>query len=201
MFEAQAELLRQQAVQLRGAAAAHPTAPSSAIASTIVAASKPAKAEKEKKDPNKPKRNKNSYNIFVTEIFPDIKKEFPNSSTKEHFALIAQKWKDVPESERQRYSLNANEGKLKYQAELKDYNDNKSKGIISTAAVAAPVKSSAAKDGKAQQLPVAKIANTSAVSVSENDKKKKREEESQDIEGDDSEKKHKKHKKDKHRDH
>ena len=62
MFEAQAELLRQQAVQLRGAAAAHPTP--SAIAAVSVS-SKSSKAEKEKKDPNKPKRNKNSYNIFM----------------------------------------------------------------------------------------------------------------------------------------
>jgi hypothetical protein len=79
------------------------------------------KKKKKKKDPDAPKRNMSAYFLYSVHIRPTIKEENPEASFGTIAKLISAKFKALPEKERKRWDVKAEEDKARYQGEMQRY--------------------------------------------------------------------------------
>jgi len=79
------------------------------------------KKKKKKKDPNAPKGKLSGYMIFSRDIRADIKEEFPNATFGETGKHIGEKWRDLSESEKKKYSKLAEIDKERWEKETAAY--------------------------------------------------------------------------------
>uniref|UniRef100_A0A7S4HR37 HMG box domain-containing protein n=1 Tax=Odontella aurita TaxID=265563 RepID=A0A7S4HR37_9STRA len=77
--------------------------------------------KKKVKDKNAPKKNKSSYMCFAAHIRPTVKEQNPKASFTELAKLIGEKWKNISDSEKQKYETMAKEDTVRYKREMKDY--------------------------------------------------------------------------------
>jgi len=63
--------------------------------------SKKRKRKTKTKDPNAPKRPASSYIIFQNTVRAELKKEFPDISNTELLGMIAEKWKNMPDKDKE----------------------------------------------------------------------------------------------------
>mmetsp|Transcript_26277 Transcript_26277/g.61090 ORF Transcript_26277/g.61090 Transcript_26277/m.61090 type:complete len:221 (+) Transcript_26277:223-885(+) len=80
------------------------------------------RSKKQKKDPNKPKRNMSAYFLYSVSIRPEVRKEHPDASFGQIAKIISQKFKDLSDKERQPWVQKANEDKKRYEREMREYN-------------------------------------------------------------------------------
>jgi high mobility group protein B2 len=79
------------------------------------------KKKKKKKDPDAPKRNMSAYFLYSVHIRPTIKEENPEASFGSIAKLISAKFKSLPEKERKKWDVKAEEDKARYQGEMQRY--------------------------------------------------------------------------------
>lgn len=86
------------------------------------------KKKKNEKDPNAPKKNKNSYMFFSQEIRPKVIEELgPEMSKKVTVVqqVVGTRWKQLSPEEKTPYEEMAKKDKERYTKELEEYNKNK----------------------------------------------------------------------------
>lgn len=91
---------------------------------TALSESKPAsqvKKTKKPKDPNAPNRPRNAYEIYKSEVAPQIKAEFPGLSFGELSKVWGQMWKSLSPDQKKKYNDLAAEDKARYHSELNLY--------------------------------------------------------------------------------
>lgn len=76
---------------------------------------------KHKRDPNKPKRPKNSYTYFCKDFREKVKKDNPESSFKDINKLLGVKWKNLSQKTKQHYIKLGELDKNRYQDDMEDY--------------------------------------------------------------------------------
>jgi high mobility group protein B2 len=77
--------------------------------------------KKKKKDPNAPKRNMSAYFLFSNYIRASTKEENPSATFGGIAQLISAKFKALPEKERKKWEIKAEEDKARYQREMERY--------------------------------------------------------------------------------
>mmetsp|Transcript_22132 Transcript_22132/g.36924 ORF Transcript_22132/g.36924 Transcript_22132/m.36924 type:complete len:93 (-) Transcript_22132:301-579(-) len=80
---------------------------------------------KKKKDPNAPKRPLAAYMFFCKETRDKIKEELPESTFGEIGRILGQRWADADVPTKKRFAEMAEEDKVRYEADMKDYNATK----------------------------------------------------------------------------
>ncbi|KAJ3514183.1 hypothetical protein NMY22_g14824 [Coprinellus aureogranulatus] len=83
--------------------------------------SKKRKRTTKPKDPNAPKRPASSYILFQNEIRAELRKSHPDLPNPQLLALISEKWKTMPEAEKQHYNDKMLAAKAQYSEEKKAY--------------------------------------------------------------------------------
>uniref|UniRef100_A0A098LYM6 Transcription factor A, mitochondrial n=1 Tax=Hypsiglena sp. JMG-2014 TaxID=1550645 RepID=A0A098LYM6_9SAUR len=78
---------------------------------------KQAKIKKELTAFGKPKRNRSSFNIFVSEHFQEIK----GTSNKEKFKALCEEWKNLSNPQKQVYSQLAEDDKIRFENEMRSW--------------------------------------------------------------------------------
>jgi len=58
------------------------------------------KLRKRKANPNRRKRQHTAYTLFVKEVYPGIRHEYPGRPSKELISMVAKQWADVPAEEK-----------------------------------------------------------------------------------------------------
>ncbi len=53
------------------------------------------KEKKRKMNPDRPKRKHTGYTLFMQEIYPIAKSEYPNLSSKDLISMVAKRWNDL----------------------------------------------------------------------------------------------------------
>jgi high mobility group protein B3 len=79
------------------------------------------KATKKKKDPNAPKKSKTSYIFFCMENRNKLKQSNPKLSATELTSKLADMWKKISPSEKQKYEDMSHEDKSRYESEMESY--------------------------------------------------------------------------------
>merc|ERR1719403_527996 len=75
-----------------------------------------------RKDENAPKRPPSGYLIWTTDVGrPKYVKQNPDAPVTDVMKALAAQWKDLPESERQKFNDKAAKKKVAYQKELEKY--------------------------------------------------------------------------------
>ena len=74
-----------------------------------------------KKDPNAPKRPRTAYMYFNIEMRPKIKEDNPDASFGELGKLIGQKYKEITEKEKAKFTAKAEKDKKRYEQEMAAY--------------------------------------------------------------------------------
>ncbi|KAG5639343.1 hypothetical protein H0H81_004064 [Sphagnurus paluster] len=82
---------------------------------------KPTKRKRKPKDPNAPKRPASSYIMFQNDIRKDLKEKNPNITNAELLALIAKKWGEMSEADKEVYNKAVANAKEQYSNEKKAY--------------------------------------------------------------------------------
>jgi len=94
----------------------------SAVATESVTSVKP----KKKKDPNAPKKARNSYIFFVTENRSRIQASVPEGSSQTVILTeVGRQWKDLNDGDKAKYVLLANQDKERYVNDMEKYNASK----------------------------------------------------------------------------
>ena len=101
-------------------AAASPSS-ASAAAAAVAAVDKSAHAKRRKKDPCAPKAPLNGYLVYFNEERAEMRRKNPGISFGELTKVIAQKWKELPNDDKQRYIVEADADKERYTKEMADY--------------------------------------------------------------------------------
>ncbi|KAL6071040.1 FACT complex subunit SSRP1 [Balamuthia mandrillaris] len=76
-----------------------------------------------KRNEQKPKRALTAYLLFSQEKRDSIKVANPSAPFGEIGKLLGQAWKDLPDSEKQKYNEKAAQGKIKYQKDMAKYKE------------------------------------------------------------------------------
>jgi hypothetical protein len=82
------------------------------------------KAEKEKKDPNAPKRALSAYMFYQNEMRPKLKIEMPDLSFGDTARIIGERWRVLTNDERRKYDTMNVEDKKRYEREMILYTAN-----------------------------------------------------------------------------
>jgi len=96
--------------------------------------SNPSRPQKKVKDPNAPKQPLSAYFLFQNQERDKIKQANPNFSICEVAKELGKRWSEMPQSEKQRYTQQAEEGRHKYDQDMAEYrggggaNSNNSNG-------------------------------------------------------------------------
>ena len=77
--------------------------------------------KKQIKDPNAPKRPKNSYMYFQADVHSKIKEEFPGVSFGEISKIVGQKWRNLSPEGKKKYESMASEDMARYHSEMASY--------------------------------------------------------------------------------
>ncbi|TEB29547.1 hypothetical protein FA13DRAFT_1632034 [Coprinellus micaceus] len=85
------------------------------------AAGKKRKRTTKIKDPNAPKRPPSSYILFQNEIRNELRKQFPEINNSQLLSLISEKWKSLPEAEKERYNERNRSAKARYSVQKQAY--------------------------------------------------------------------------------
>ena len=83
---------------------------------------------KKKKDPNAPKKNLNSYMFYTREVRQDVANANPTLKVNEVAKIIGGQWRKLSEEAKQPYIDLASEDKVRYDKELKAYQNPTSSG-------------------------------------------------------------------------
>ncbi|KAJ6244759.1 high mobility group protein dsp1 [Anaeramoeba flamelloides] len=75
-----------------------------------------------KKDPNKPKGVRTSYQFYSSAVWKYVKKDYPDYSTGGISKEIGKRWKELPEKDKEKYVRKSDQDKIRYEKELKEYN-------------------------------------------------------------------------------
>ncbi|ETE64162.1 Transcription factor A, mitochondrial [Ophiophagus hannah] len=78
---------------------------------------KQAKIKKELTAFGKPKKNRSSFNIFISEHFQEIE----GTSNQEKFKALCEEWKTLPSFQKQAYSQLAEDDKIRYENEMRSW--------------------------------------------------------------------------------
>jgi hypothetical protein len=76
---------------------------------------------KAKRDPNKPRRPKNSYTFFCNDKRPKVKEDNPNFKFAEVNKKLGKMWKECKSTERDKYIVMGNLEKSKYKEDMEEY--------------------------------------------------------------------------------
>uniref|UniRef100_A0A915HM18 HMG box domain-containing protein n=1 Tax=Romanomermis culicivorax TaxID=13658 RepID=A0A915HM18_ROMCU len=82
-----------------------------------------------RKDKNAPRRTRNAYIFFETEMAPQIKRERPQCSQQDVIKECSRRWHLLPKEEKERFAEKSLEDKIRYATEIKQYRFRKA-GII-----------------------------------------------------------------------
>eukprot|EP00586_Coscinodiscus_wailesii_P004416 CAMPEP_0172483482 /NCGR_PEP_ID=MMETSP1066-20121228/10494_1 /TAXON_ID=671091 /ORGANISM="Coscinodiscus wailesii, Strain CCMP2513" /LENGTH=946 /DNA_ID=CAMNT_0013247383 /DNA_START=94 /DNA_END=2934 /DNA_ORIENTATION=- len=77
--------------------------------------------KKKKKDPNEPKKNWSSYMFFTNDKRAEIKSKNPDASFGDIAKLMGAEFKKLTDEERKKYEDMADQDKLRYKSEMKNY--------------------------------------------------------------------------------
>ncbi|KAJ6238044.1 high mobility group protein dsp1 [Anaeramoeba flamelloides] len=75
-----------------------------------------------KKDPNKPKRVRTSYQFYSSAVWKDVKNEYPDYGTGGISKEIGKRWRRLPEKEKEKYVRKSDQDKIRFEKELKEFN-------------------------------------------------------------------------------
>ena len=81
----------------------------------------PESKEKTKKDPNAPKKNLSAYMLFANDNRKKFKDENPEASFSDLGKLLGQKWRELDETSKLKYTKMAEEDKKRYQDALTEF--------------------------------------------------------------------------------
>ncbi|KAK7130755.1 hypothetical protein R3I94_016035 [Phoxinus phoxinus] len=79
------------------------------------------KGQKQKKDPNAPRRPASGFFLFCSEQRPGIKAQSPNLGIGDVAKKLGEMWNNLSDSEKQPFLSKANKLKDKYQKDMADY--------------------------------------------------------------------------------
>ena len=79
---------------------------------------------KKKKDENAPKPARNAYQFFCEEIRPRIKKDNPTLKMPAHSTLMSIEWRQLSEKAKEPFQKQADDDKVRYAADLKQYEES-----------------------------------------------------------------------------
>lgn len=79
---------------------------------------------KAKRDPNKPRRPKNSYTFFCNDKRASVKDKNPDFTFAEVNKLLGKMWKECESSEKDTYIVMGNQEKSKYKEDMEEYESN-----------------------------------------------------------------------------
>ena len=82
------------------------------------------KKRKPKRDPNKPKRPKNSYLIFLERHRSILREKHPEKGIKEITSMLAEQWKTVSAAEKASCEAEAEKLRLSYATDMKAYKES-----------------------------------------------------------------------------
>eukprot|EP01082_Thalassiosira_pseudonana_P012644 g11438.t1.1.5e17418b g11438 g11438.t1 contig5:858507-859747(-) len=80
---------------------------------------------KKQKDPEQPKRARGSFVFFTFEHRPKVMEEFPGIKFVEMGSILGERWRSLPAEEKQKYEDQAQEDKLRFNAEMEKYSANR----------------------------------------------------------------------------
>ena len=83
---------------------------------------------KKKKDPNAPKKNLNSYMLYTREVRQDVANANPTLKVNEVAKIVGGQWRKLSEEAKKKYVDLASEDKVRYDKELKAYQNPTSSG-------------------------------------------------------------------------
>ncbi|GKY93178.1 hypothetical protein MPSEU_000285700 [Mayamaea pseudoterrestris] len=86
-----------------------------------VVATKKKRGTKKWKDPNKPKRAMSAFFLYSQAFRAQTKEENPEASFGDIARLLATNFKALPEKEQRKWEKKAEQDKVRYQEEMKDY--------------------------------------------------------------------------------
>jgi len=119
-YETQVEILNKQAELMREIEKQTlklVSQPQQQITKTVPGTRKKKIAE----DPNKPKRSKTAYVLFVTEKMSDVKRNNPGINQRDAFSAIAKEWGALNAEEKADYNRRASENKLIFEKQMEEY--------------------------------------------------------------------------------
>lgn len=129
------------------------------------------KNQKQKKDPNAPKRNKSAYTYFCSSVRPSVVEENPSSTPQEILAALGAKWKVATAEEKRPFEMQAADDKDRYLSEMKGYTPPSGcKGKSSVKKVTTKRKTTTSKCEGA--TPKKKLKSTKAAEARKDPKKK-----------------------------
>ena len=70
-----------------------------------------------------PKRAPNTYNIYVTDVVPDLRQRNPNAEQNEIFKIAAEKWQGMTEKEKSKYVKLGEKAKEHYEAQAAEFKE------------------------------------------------------------------------------
>lgn len=79
------------------------------------------KAKKNKKDPNAPKKPMTAFMLFSNAMRPKVKADNPDADFGEIAKIVGQKYKELPQEEREKWDKKAKEDKKRYESQMADY--------------------------------------------------------------------------------
>jgi high mobility group protein B3 len=80
-------------------------------------------SSKKKRDPNRPKKNKNGYLFFCQDKRDSVKTQHPNLDGKELVRILSKMWNDMSDKEKVPYQQRADKDKKRYHQEMEKYNN------------------------------------------------------------------------------
>ncbi|KAL3769198.1 hypothetical protein ACHAWO_000844 [Cyclotella atomus] len=83
------------------------------------------KYQKKVKDPEQPKRARGSFVFFTFDERPKVMAEFPELKFVEMGTLLGERWRNLPQDEKQKYEDLAAEDKARFNKEMEEYTANR----------------------------------------------------------------------------
>ena len=83
------------------------------------------KKEKKEKDPNAPKRPVTAFFFYQSERRQTLKKEKPELDHKQIISVMSTEWNKLPEKDKKKYLVKAEEDKKRYEKEKAEYENSK----------------------------------------------------------------------------